>query len=121
MATSLILPIQIPLQLWILLLILVSWRLAWAEYFSHNHPDALVHLIRFSDGSFQIEMGDGTVQSVQIRNGYCIYRWWIFLPLRLERGELKNCLILPDVVDRDVFRKLYRALRLQIFIGRRYL
>ena len=120
MATSLMLPIQIPLHLWILLLTLVSWRLAWTEYGSHHRSDVIVHLIRFSDGRFQIETGDGTVQSVQICNGYCIYRWWIFLPMRLENGALKNCLILPDVLDRDSFRKLYRALRLQIFIGRRY-
>jgi len=115
-----ILPVAIPMQFLLCSLVLVSWRQACLAFCSIAGGHFIGRLEKNVDNSLLIALSDGTEFAAKILPGTCLFSWWISLPLQLSSGEKRVCIILPDSLDGDAFRKLYRTLRLQIIIGRRH-
>jgi len=91
---------------------------AWRRQVRRNHPDAVRSLLWKDAGQCQLTLQSGQRQSVRLAAQAFILPWMVVLHFNTPRRRLRYLLVLPDMLDEDVFRRLRVYLKLAIDQGR---
>jgi len=90
---------------------------AWRRQVRRNHPDAVCSLLWKDAGHCQLTLQSGQCQIVRQAAQAFILPWVVVLHFNTPRRRLRYLLVLPDMLDEDVFRRLRVRLKMAIDQG----
>lgn len=93
------------------LVLLLGWQ-ALRQHAWRQSDDAVVLLALDSAGHYHLTLRDGRQMAVRLQGDSVVFARLSLLNFRVEQGQGKmTCLIVPDAVDADEFRRLRVWLR----------
>ena len=87
-----------------------SWRL----YVSRHHPDAVCSMVWGDGKGCLLGLQSGGQEEVSMRAQAFILPWLVILHFNSRRRYMRHLVLLPDMLDRQVFRKLRVRLKVEI-------
>jgi hypothetical protein len=108
----------LPVDPWIHLALLsaVAYSLhdAWRRQVRRDHPDAVRTLLWKDAGHCRLTLHSGQRQDARLARQALILPWMVILQFDTPPRRLRYLLVLPDMLDDDVFRRLRVRLRIAI-------
>ena len=108
----LVAPLNLPVlvRLVLALMIVISFLWYWRRTRLRN-PARIVRLVWEADDDWTLWCNDSTEHVGQLRPESYESIWLVILRLQLEQGGRRTIVILPDMLDRQSFRRLRVRLR----------
>ena len=102
--------LHIVVRLILAVVILFSFLWHWRRM-RLNDPTRIVRLVWEVDDDWTLWSNDSTELVAQLRPETYESRWLVILHLQLQQGGRRSLVILPDMLDRQSFRRLRVRLR----------
>ena len=87
-----------------------SWRLQ----VSRHHPDAVCSMVWGEEKDCLLGLHSGEQEEVNMRAQAFILPWLVILHFNSRRRHMRHLVLLPDMLDREMFRKLRVRLKVEI-------
>ncbi|HAJ92249.1 MAG TPA: hypothetical protein DCO71_06495 [Gammaproteobacteria bacterium] len=87
-----------------------SWRLQ----VSRHHPDAVCSMVWRAEKDCLLGLHSGEQAKVSMRPRAFILPWLVILHFNSRQRRMRHLVLLPDMLDREVFRKLRVRLKVEI-------
>ena len=94
--------------------LLFSLTRSWQLQVSRHHPDAVCSMMWGEDTGCLLGLHSGEQEKVSLCAQAFILPWLVILHFNNRQGRKKYLVLLPDMVDREVFRRLRVRLKLEI-------
>lgn len=94
--------------------VLVSLIRAWRLQVQRQHPDAICSLVWGEGKHCLLGMYSGRQQEADLCTQAFILPWLVILHFNHQRRRKRYLVLLPDMLDCDVFRRLRVRLQLEI-------
>jgi len=116
-AVALVVLMLLQLPGWLNLLIasavLVGLLRSWRKLVRRSHPDAVRSLLWGEDMHCQLTLNSGQQQAVELASHTFILPWLVILYFEAPRWRQQQLVLLPDMLDTDVFRRLRVRLKIE--------
>ena len=110
--TVLVSPLNLPVLVRFTLVVMLGINFTWYWYrLRLNDPARIVRLVWQADDDWTIYCNDSTEQLAQLRPETYETRWLVILHWQLAQGGRRSLIILPDMLERQCFRRLRVRLR----------
>jgi hypothetical protein len=90
--------------------LLRSWRLQ----VSRHHPDAVCSMVWGEEKGCLLGLHSGGHEEVSMRAQAFILPWLVILHFNSRRRHMRHLVLLPDMLDHEMFRKLRVRLKIEI-------
>ena len=95
-------------------MLLFSLVRSWRLQVSRQHPDAVCSLLWGEGKDCLLSLHSGRQEQVSMRAQAFILPWLVILYFNGRRRHMRYLVLLPDMLDHEIFRKLRVRLRLVI-------
>ena len=110
--TVLVTPLNLPLMFRFMLAVIIVGSFIWHWRRSRlNDPARVVRLVWEVDGDWTLWWNDATQRVAQLRPETYESTWLVILHFQLQAGGRLSVVILPDMLDRQSYRRLRVRLR----------
>jgi len=103
---------------WLLLAVastlLFSLVKSWRLQVSRHHPDAVCSMVWGEENDCLLGLHSGEQEEVSMHTRAFILPWLVILHFNSRRRHMRHLVLLPDMLDREVFRKLRVRLKIEI-------
>jgi len=87
---------------------------SWRMQVSRHHPDAVCSMVWGAGKDCLLGLHSGRQETVSMRARVFILPWLVILGFHSRRRNMRYLVLLPDMLDQDIFRKLRVRLKLEI-------
>jgi len=90
----------------LLLSVLLSWLISRRRDVRRDDPQAIASLVWEADNRWRLMLRSGEETGAVLRPFVFMQPWLVILHFRRDDGRRARLLLLPDMLDRDTFRRL---------------
>jgi len=92
----------------------VSLVRTWRLQVSRHHPDAVCSMVWGEEKDCLLGLHSGEQEEVNMRAQAFILPWLVILHFNSRRRHMRHLVLLPDMLDDEMFRKLRVRLKVEI-------
>ena len=115
--TILILPFM-ALALWpgLILMLVVCFSLSRTIrlHVTRSHPDSVCAVEWFEAGTCKLQLASGKDIKVRLMPQVFMLSWLVIMHFKSDRGRVHHLVLLPEMLDRRVFRRLRVRLMIEV-------
>ena len=94
--------------------LLFSLVRSWRFQVSRHHPDAICSMMWGKDKDCLLGLHSGKQEAVSMHAQALILPWLVILHFNSRRRHMRYLVLLPDMLDHEMFRKLRVRLKVEI-------
>ena len=108
---------RVPFPGWLSLLltfaVLLGLLMSWRKQVQRCHPDAVRSMVWNEGRQCQLNLNSGQQQAVELASRAFVLPWLVILYFESPLWRPQQLVLLPDMLDADVFRRLRVRLKIE--------